>query len=146
VKKANFSFRSSCALGIVSLFVYFLAASAPHRVHHLLEDLQFPADPEHGFQTASQLTTSEHNDAYGDTNQANAREQAGSSEQDRHHDTAPMTDCVLQSAANNSHLSPSQPLALTYQKILLMPPAGMTAISFINFSPAPCSQRAPPKL
>jgi len=31
--------RSLCALITISLWVYFLAASAPHRVHHLLENL-----------------------------------------------------------------------------------------------------------
>ena len=37
-----------CALGIVSLFAIFLAASQPHRVHHLLESL--PAAAGHGDQ------------------------------------------------------------------------------------------------
>ena len=31
--------RSLCALITISFWVHFLAASAPHRVHHLLENL-----------------------------------------------------------------------------------------------------------
>jgi len=39
VKPTLHKLRSICALGIVSLFAIFLAASQPHRVHHLLENL-----------------------------------------------------------------------------------------------------------
>lgn len=34
--------RSLCSLGTVILFLTFLAASAPHRVHHLLENVPAP--------------------------------------------------------------------------------------------------------
>jgi hypothetical protein len=42
VKSCSTYLRSSCALGIVSLFVLFLISSAPHRVHHLLENVPAP--------------------------------------------------------------------------------------------------------
>jgi hypothetical protein len=44
VKPIGYNFRSACALGIISCFVLFLAASAPHRVHHLFENLQYPGE------------------------------------------------------------------------------------------------------
>jgi hypothetical protein len=40
VKRIDYNFRSACALGIISCFVLFLTASAPHRVHHLFENPQ----------------------------------------------------------------------------------------------------------
>lgn len=43
-KKISFTFRSNLSLAIVALFVLFLVASAPHRVHHLLENLPPNAD------------------------------------------------------------------------------------------------------
>lgn len=46
MKPTLHKFRPICALGIVSLFALFLAASQPHRVHHLLENL--PAAAGHG--------------------------------------------------------------------------------------------------
>lgn len=44
VTRFNANFRSCCALGSIALFVLFLLASAPHRVHHLLENLSLRAD------------------------------------------------------------------------------------------------------
>ena len=41
------NFLSACALGIISCFVLFLAASAPHRVHHLFENLPKPHGQDH---------------------------------------------------------------------------------------------------
>jgi hypothetical protein len=39
VKTAFTNLRAACSLGIIATFVLFLAASAPHRVHHLFENL-----------------------------------------------------------------------------------------------------------
>jgi hypothetical protein len=146
VKKVNFNFRSACGLGIISLFVSFLAASAPHRVHHLLEDLQLPPDHERGSHVTSRLAMVEHDVAYGDTNQAGATEHAGASQQDRNHDTAPKTDCVLQSAASHSQLSPSQPLAVINRVAVFTLPIHAGVESLTNFNRSSCSQRAPPRL
>lgn len=44
MKNVSFTSRSNTALAIVGLFVLFLTASAPHRVHHLLENISFPSN------------------------------------------------------------------------------------------------------
>ena len=36
--------RAGCSIGIISCFVLFLTASAPHRVHHLFENLPYPGE------------------------------------------------------------------------------------------------------
>jgi hypothetical protein len=43
VKYVTSHLRSACAIGSVSFFILFLAASQPHRVHHLFENLYAPA-------------------------------------------------------------------------------------------------------
>ena len=124
VRTAFRNFRSICALGIVSLFVLFLTASAPHRVHHFFEQPQFPVAHEHA-----------HDDRRRDSqpramitirlspNTATARSQ---------------------SVAQNSHISSAQLIEVPFLEIALAhkPDPGIVASSF--FDASPFSQRAPP--
>jgi hypothetical protein len=144
VRTSKFNFRSSCALGIISLFVLFLAASAPHRVHHLLEGLHLPEDQDQRSLATSQSATVAHDDAHRGNDQPDDTEHTDTSQRDQHHDGAPKTDCVLQSAASTSHLSPSSPFALPYREIALATPVCKKAAGIANFDPSPRSQRAPP--
>ena len=49
--------RSTCSLGIIASFVVFLAASAPHRVHHLFENLPKPHGHDHHAHSSIQSGT-----------------------------------------------------------------------------------------
>src|SRR3989304_1865460 len=90
-----FPIRLSVALGTAALFTFFLAASSPHRVHHLFEQISFPAKPA----------------------------QPSGDEQFAHHDHAPShkphsqpkpINCPVYLAAQQSHLSSVQVVQITF--------------------------------
>jgi hypothetical protein len=127
VRTAFRNFRSICALGIVSLFVLFLTASAPHRVHHFFEQLQFPVAHKHSHG---------HDHDAADTAHRHAPD---------HDSPKPQhSDCVVQSVAQNSHVSSVQLIEVPFLEIALAhkPDPGIVASSF--FDASPFSQRAPP--
>jgi hypothetical protein len=119
VRTAFRNFRSICGLGIVSLFVLFLTASAPHRVHHFFEQSQFPVAHDH-----------------------DAADKPHSHGQDS--PKPQQSDCAVQSVAQNSHISSVQLIAVPFLEIALAykPDPGIIASSF--FDASPFSQRAPP--
>jgi hypothetical protein len=121
VRTAFRNFRSICALGIVSLFVLFLTASAPHRVHHSFEQPQFPVAHDH-----------------------DAADKAHSHGHDQDSPKPQQSDCAVQLVAQNSHVSSVQLIAVPFLEIALAhkPDLGIIASSF--FDASPFSQRAPP--
>jgi hypothetical protein len=123
VRTAFRNFRSICALGIVSLFVLFLTASAPHRVHHFFEQPQFPV-------------------AHGHTD--DAADAAHSHGPDHDLPKSQHSDCAIQSVAQNSHISSAQLIEVPFLEIALAhkPDPGIVASAF--FDASPFSQRAPP--
>ena len=120
------SFRSGCALGVVSLFVIFLAASAPHRVHHFFENL-----PLH-------IHSNSHNDHSGDNDHSRSPGNDQESPQPQ------QSNCAVQSVAQNSHVSAVQLIEIPFSEIALAhkPDPGIFTSSF--FDASPFSQRAPP--
>jgi hypothetical protein len=164
--------RSVNALVICAVFVLFLAASAPHRVHHLLEHLPWSFDTgaapvevtlidtvnhnyrphdhshhTHGSGTSPTADVGAHHDVDDQVDQSVTPEQAHPSQPDQTHDGASSAnDCFVQSIANQAHLSLSQPFAFTYETVFFEPPVRRSEVSFANFNPAPFSQRAPPNV
>jgi len=130
VRSLGFNLRSSCAVGIVSLFVVFLAASAPHRVHHFFEKLPFPVAD-----TRSHAHD-HHHDQVGDKGHSHGHERESSEPQ--------QADCVMQSVVQQSHLSSVQLIEVPFLEVSSVPKAAHRVIISASFNPSPFSQRAPP--
>jgi hypothetical protein len=127
VRTTFHSFRSVCALGIVSLFGFFLAASAPHRVHHLFEKPSFPAANNHAHDHHTADTDHSHSG-----NHESRQPQQG--------------DCAMQTAAQNTHLSSPQLVEVAFLQISLPRNPDRRVIATRSFNPSPFSQRAPPTI
>jgi hypothetical protein len=127
VRSLVFNLRSSCAVGIVSLFVLFLTAAAPHRVHHFFEKVSLPKAENH-FHA--------HHHHAGDK---------GHSHGDDHEPPQPQqSDCAMQSVAQNSHLASAQLIEVPFLQISLARNYDRGVIATKSFNPSPFSQRAPP--
>ena len=139
--------RSTCALGIISCFVLFLAASAPHRVHHLFENLPKPHG--HGLRSHSptqpDATDNTHTDHQADTNSADPLH-ADAPHDDQNHDPTAQTVCLLQSAAQHSHLSTAPLLEIAFLNVDFGQQSTPSSLPLSPFNPSPFSQRAPPKV
>jgi hypothetical protein len=162
-KKSRVTCRSIISLGMISLLVLFLAASQPHRVHHLFENLpesgnslqknppeaarahpaHHPGPHDHGSHS--------HHAPDSRTAHAASPEDAASPlhahtpRQDAHNDGgAAQTECLLQSVAQNSHLNPVHLAAAAVVGIDGERVADRPAVPFHLFNPSPFSQRAPP--
>jgi hypothetical protein len=114
-------------LSIVAAFGFFLAASAPHRVHHFFE--QFPA-AEHSVaaeQTHDHTDTTEH------------------SHSDHHkRPTSKPADCFVLSVAQNAHASLVQTFAFVAVEHAVTHQVDPAITEASSFNPSPFSQRAPP--
>lgn len=206
MKIAFTNLRATCSLGIIATFVLFLAASAPHRVHHLFEEL--PKEKQSARantdKTASPLlltaldkasdrgsdqglssdrarnlgTPHRHSHPLGsDHHHESVKDENGDPRQDRsaltvdsRADAPPLTEsgiplhadsphddahhkqsahiiCLLQSAAQHSHLSATHftNLVLVYRDAEKQPvEVALQLLSLFNSSPF--SQRAPPRV
>ena len=139
--------RSTCSLGVLCCFVLFLAASAPHRVHHLFENLpNTDGHDSHVHRSIQSGTTSavDHDTNHDEHSASPAR--AGSTHKDQNHDGSAQTVCLLQSAAQHSHLSNAQLLEIAFLSIESEERPDGPSPRFSPFNPSPFSQRAPPTL
>jgi hypothetical protein len=143
VKKILRNLRSALAIGIVSLFVLFLTVSAPHRVHHLFENLREPNHHGHHVHAAirSHAASAVHEHARAHS--------AGpfhtlATYADQNHDDTPQMVCLLEGAAKHSHLSTVQLIKVAFFGIESeeRPQDSILVLSLFNSSPF--SQRAPP--
>ena len=132
MRSLRFNFGSSCAVGIVSLFVIFLAVSAPHRVHHFFEKLPFTAAD-----TRSHAQD-HHYDEAGRKGHSHGEERGTSEPQ--------QADCVMQSVAQQSHISSVQLIEIPFLEVVSPRNAGYRIIISASFNPSPFSQRAPPAI
>jgi hypothetical protein len=137
------NFRSTCSVGIVSLFVLFLAASAPHRVHHLFENLRKTHVRDHHIHPSTQSGARGH--THGDAHSAGPLH-ADTTHDDQNHDGTTQTICLLQGAAQHSHLSAAQPVSIIFLKVEFEERLDRLLLLLSPFNPSPFSQRAPPKV
>jgi hypothetical protein len=107
-------------LSVAAAFWFFLAASAPHRVHHFLK--QSPAVAGH------------HTDGGEQHNHAD------------HHDRKPsqQSDCVVLSVAQNAHASIVHSFSVSVLECAVARRPEQPVVTALSFNPAPFSQRAPP--
>jgi hypothetical protein len=119
--------KRSLSLGSAFGLLFFLAASAPHRVHHIFE--RFPVA-----QNLSGAHEGTHDHA---THHEHHREPAPSSQQ---------RDCVVLSVAQHSHLSAVESFEIRLIDTLISPHDQPTFLvtHLLHFSPG--SPRAPPQL
>ena len=115
--------RRGLFLSVAAVFVFFLAASAPHRVHHFFE--QFPAPAEQRVAHADGAQHSHHD----------------------HHNPKPkqQNDCVVLSVAQNAHASLVQAFHFTVIASAVARCGESTVTVVSSFNPSPFSQRAPPR-
>jgi hypothetical protein len=155
MKRVALNARSVCSLGIISLFVLFLASSAPHRVHHLFENLSHESKPNAA--TAQLVTTkvpakshhhhsSDHSSSPHEHGHHAEVSHATTDGHERQEDRSAQSDCVAQTVAQNSHvllveLSTTDLLTAELDCLLTD-----SASSFAGFNPSPFSQRAPPRV
>jgi hypothetical protein len=155
MKQVAVNARSACALGIISLFVFFLASSAPHRVHHLFERLphkgkaspattqlvaaKTPAKPHHHHSSEHSSSPHEHSrrtEVSHDTTAGHERQE----------DRSAQSDCVAQTVAHNSHV------LLIHLSTTVLLTAGLDCFlihsesSFTGFNSSPFRPRAPPRV
>jgi hypothetical protein len=139
--------RSACALGVISCFVLFLTASAPHRVHHLFENLPKPHGSDHHAHSSIQSGTTSAVD-----HETNAHEysadplHADAPHDDQNHDRTAQTVCLLQSAAQHSHFSTASLLEIAFLKVEFGEQPIPSSLPLLHFNPSPFSQRAPPTI
>jgi|ERR671936_1047280 hypothetical protein len=112
-KRIFFSRKSLAAANAFFLF-YFLAASAPHRVHHVLEQAPSPT---------SRDTGHTHDHAPPQSKQS---------------------DCAVQAAAQHTYLSWVQLAEVPFLEFTVARNQVRNAIWTAFLNPSPCSQRAPP--
>jgi hypothetical protein len=122
-----FRLHSSTSLGTAVVFTFFLAASAPHRVHHFFEQISFPTD------------TVEH---------------SHDAEHSAHHDHAPShkhrsqpkpINCPVYSATQHSQLSTVQAVQITFIRTFITGCIDHPVVRLSTSNPSPFNQRAPPQ-
>jgi hypothetical protein len=118
---------SGCSLGTAILFIIFLAASGPHRVHHLFEQLPF-SQAEQGHSHYTDISDE------------------GGHGHDSHERTPDKkNDCVVQAVTKNAPLSAIQLLQLSFIEFAVDWQFARAIACLSCFNAAPLSQRAPPK-
>jgi hypothetical protein len=137
------NFHSVCSLGIISCFVLFLAASAPHRVHHLFENLPKTHPRDHHIHPSTQSSATDH--THGDAHSAGPLH-ADTTHDDQNHDGTTQTICLLQGAAQHSHLSTAHLVTVAFLNIESKERQEGPFLRLSPFNPSPFSQRAPPKV
>jgi hypothetical protein len=140
VKRTHLHLRSVCSLAVVSLFVLFLASSAPHRVHHIFENLSHSDENIDSQELYDQqtVTTHTHHDAdhsHGGTTNRNNNEKKSAK-----------TDCIAQSVAKNAYLSIAEVSASAFTTAEFDSQSNPTVLPFVSFNPSPRTERAPPRI
>jgi hypothetical protein len=134
VRKKIVNPSRSLTLAVVSFFFLLLASSAPHRVHHLFENL--PSSQAGDHETAPVAAASEGHEHGHDHHSGSESSDPGRS--------SAKSDCVAQSVAQNSHLSFHQPLKIAYHALKIKAQADPPVVAAYQLSRSPSSQRAPP--
>ena len=119
-------------LALAGAFLFFVLYSAPHRVHHLFENL--PSSQAGDYETAPVATAS---NGHGHDHHSGSE----SSDPGR---SSTKSDCFAQSVAQHSHLSFHQPLKIAYHALKIKAQADPPVVAAYQLSRSPSSQRAPP--
>jgi hypothetical protein len=136
VKQTRLNQKPGLALVTGWFFVLLLASSAPHRVHHAFEDLDFSQKSSADATTGSNGHT--HNDE-------NSEHDPDGHEHDHSSGGSAKTDCVAQAVAQNFHFAPAPATEVSYLELESETQPAVTLAPHYQFRPSPFSQRAPPK-
>ena len=137
MKQTRLTRRSALALGTGWFFVLVLASSAPHRVHHVFEDLSFSHKSSDDAATRSE--------AHAHLDENSEHDNAGH-EHDRSSGGSAKADCIAQAVAQNFHLAPAQATEVSYLELQSQTQPAVTLAPHYQFSLSPFSQRAPPQV
>jgi hypothetical protein len=153
MKRIVFNGRSVFSLGVISLFLLFLASSAPHQVHHLFENLPHKSKANATSQSAAAKAPAQANHHHSSNEYSSPHEHshaevshATTDGHERQEDKSAQSDCLAQTVAQNSHA-----LLVELSTTVLLT-AGLDCFlahsesSFAGFNPSPFSQRAPPRI
>ena len=136
MKQDRFNRKPGLALVTIGFFVLLLVSSAPHRVHHLFEELG--VSPKSSDDAAT--PTPPHSQAEQDSEHDDAGH-----EHDHNSGGSAKADCVAQAVAQNSHVAPAQAIEADYLELASKTQPAVTLSWHYHFSPSPFSQRAPPR-
>ena len=140
-------FRAAGSLGIISCFVFFLTASAPHRVHHFFQNLpKTHGHDRHAHPSIQSGSTSAGDYAAEGHEHSAGPAHAGATHDDQNHDGTAQTVCLLQSAAERSHFSATPLLEIAFLSVEFREQSIPSSLPISPFNPSPFSQRAPPKV
>ena len=128
--------RSKTRLALAAAFLFFVLYTAPHRVHHLFEQLGVSTKSS----DAAASPTAPHNHPEQSSEHHNA-----SHEHDHSSGGSGKADCVAQAVAQNFHVAPARPIEVDYLELESKTQPAVTLSCHYHFSPSPCSQRAPPR-
>lgn len=108
VHTASLKVRGKTHLALAAAFLFFVLYSAPHRVHHLFEEL--------GVSPKSSDDAPNPNAPHDHPTQNSAHDNAGH-EHDHSSGGSAKADCVAQAVAQNFHLAPAQAIEVSYPKL-----------------------------
>jgi hypothetical protein len=132
---ASLEAQGKMRLALAGAFLFFVLYSAPHRVHHLFEELG--VSPKSSDDVA--MATGPHSHA----EQNSAHDNPGH-EHDQNSRGSAKADCTVQAVAQNFHLAPEQAIEIDYLELESQTQPAVTLSWHYHFSPSPFSQRAPP--
>ena len=135
VHTASLEVRGMTRLALAAAFLFFVLYSAPHRVHHLFEELG--VSPKSNDDSATPTAPHDyptHNSAHNNAGHEHDHSSGGSAK----------ADCAAQAVAQNSHLAPAQAIKVGYPKVESEAQPADTLTWHYHFRPSPFSQRAPP--
>jgi hypothetical protein len=136
VKQDRHNQKSGLALVTIGFFVLLLVSSAPHRVHHLFEELGVT------LKSSADAATPTRPHSHGEQN---SEHDDSGHEHDQNSGGSAKADCVAQAVAQNSHVAPAQATEVDYLELASKTQPAVTLSWHYHFSPSPFSQRAPPQ-
>ena len=132
---ASLERRGKTRLALAAAFLFFVLYSAPHRVHHLFEEIG--VSPKSSDE-AARSTPHSHPGQKSEPDNA-------SHEHDQSSRDSAKADCVPQAVAQNFHVAPAQSIKVDYLELESKAQPAVTLSWHYHFSPSPFSQRAPPR-
>jgi hypothetical protein len=136
VHTASLKGRGKTRLALAATFLFFVLYSAPHRVHHLFEELS--VSPERSDDAATDFKRHTHRDN-------NSEHNNDGHQHDHSSGGSAKADCMAQAVAQNFHLAPAQAIEVSYLKLESETQPADTLTWHYHFRPSPFSQRAPPR-
>jgi hypothetical protein len=133
---ASLKGRGKTRLALAAAFLFFILYSAPHRVHHLFEDLS--VSPKSSDNAARPTAPHGHSEQ-------NSEDRNAGHDHDHSSGGSAKADCMAQAVAQNSHITPAQATEVDYLELESKTQPAVTLSWHYHFSPSPFSQRAPPR-